>query len=225
MICYDVNAHNLKAKRMRRGFTLVELLIVIVVIGILSAMMMISSTEAVTSAKVNNVIANMRQLKTAALGWYMDHLEYIDPEDCTVTYPVLYHNTRKYGGSDNRNISRGSVYELARQDPTEITRYLNNGSSIEINSYSKWGDQTPKGSYAILDGGVIWPNTNDPKQAKWFVGYCVPDDKRIKEKLAGRAKSLGLIRGWNTTTNTGDIYDGKNNNGKFVYMEILDMKP
>ncbi|MBQ3693835.1 MAG: type II secretion system protein, partial [Synergistaceae bacterium] len=30
----------------RKGFTLVELLIVIVVIGILSAMMMLSSTEA-----------------------------------------------------------------------------------------------------------------------------------------------------------------------------------
>ena len=57
------------------------------------------------------------------------------------------------------------------------------------------------------------------------MGYRVPDDNRIKEKLAGRAKSLGLIRGWNTTTKTGDIYNGKDNNGKFVYMEILDMKP
>ena len=35
----------------RKGFTLVELLIVIVVIGILSAMMMLSSTEALTSAR------------------------------------------------------------------------------------------------------------------------------------------------------------------------------
>ena len=40
----------------RSGFTLVELLIVIVVIGVLSTMMMLSSTEAVSSAKANNIL-------------------------------------------------------------------------------------------------------------------------------------------------------------------------
>ena len=58
----------------RKGFTLVELLIVIVVIGILSAMMMLSSTEAVSSAKVNNIIVKFRNLKTAAMAYYMDNI-------------------------------------------------------------------------------------------------------------------------------------------------------
>ena len=61
----------------RKGFTLVELLIVIVVIGILSAMMMMSSTEATTSAKVNNIISDMRNLKTAALSFYADNFDNI----------------------------------------------------------------------------------------------------------------------------------------------------
>ncbi|MBQ9574223.1 MAG: type II secretion system protein, partial [Synergistaceae bacterium] len=59
----------------RKGFTLVELLIVIVVIGILSAMMMLSSTEAVNSAKASNVVSNLRNLKTAALALYVDKLD------------------------------------------------------------------------------------------------------------------------------------------------------
>lgn len=61
----------------RKGFTLVELLIVIVVIGILSSMMMISSTEAVTSAKASNIVSNLRNLKTAALAYYVDSMDYV----------------------------------------------------------------------------------------------------------------------------------------------------
>lgn len=61
----------------RKGFTLVELLIVIVVIGILSSMMMMSSTEATTSARASNIVSNLRNLKTAALAYYVDHLDEI----------------------------------------------------------------------------------------------------------------------------------------------------
>ncbi|MDY6400374.1 MAG: type II secretion system protein [Synergistales bacterium] len=68
----------MKRNAKRKGFTLVELLIVIVVIGVLSAMMMLSSTEAVSSAKAAKVINNLRQLKTAALSWYMDNLDIVD---------------------------------------------------------------------------------------------------------------------------------------------------
>ena len=65
-------------KNSRKGFTLVELLIVIVVIGVLSTMMMLSSTEAVSSAKASNIVSNLRNLKTAALAWYVDNLSTAD---------------------------------------------------------------------------------------------------------------------------------------------------
>lgn len=63
---------------MKKAFTLVELLIVIVVIGILSAMMMLSSTEAISSARSANIISDLRNLKTATLAWYMDNLDYVE---------------------------------------------------------------------------------------------------------------------------------------------------
>ena len=68
----------MKRETKRKGFTLVELLIVIVVIGILSAMMMLSSTEAVSSARASNIISNLRNLKTAALAWYIDSMDVMD---------------------------------------------------------------------------------------------------------------------------------------------------
>ncbi|MBQ7666275.1 MAG: prepilin-type N-terminal cleavage/methylation domain-containing protein [Synergistaceae bacterium] len=65
----------------RKGFTLVELLIVIVVIGILSAMMMLSSMEAVTSAKASNIVSDLRNFKTAAMAMYVDHYDKMDTGD------------------------------------------------------------------------------------------------------------------------------------------------
>lgn len=69
---------NAKLEMKRKGFTLVELLIVIVVIGVLSAMMMLSSTEAVSSAKAADIVSDLRNLKTAALAWYADNLDYAE---------------------------------------------------------------------------------------------------------------------------------------------------
>ena len=65
----------MKREMKRKGFTLVELLIVIVIIGILSAMMMISSSEAVSSAKAAGIVNNLRAMKIAALSYYEEHAD------------------------------------------------------------------------------------------------------------------------------------------------------
>lgn len=59
----------------RKGFTLVELLIVIVVIGILASGMMLASGSATNSAKASTAIADLRNAKAAALLWFADHLK------------------------------------------------------------------------------------------------------------------------------------------------------
>ena len=53
--------------KMRKGFTLVELLIVIIIIGILAAAMLLSSGAATETARASNAIAEMRSIKTTIM--------------------------------------------------------------------------------------------------------------------------------------------------------------
>ena len=88
-------------KKMRRGFTLVELLVVISVLGALAAMMSMSSSEAITSAKAANIISNLRTMTAAVNEYYAD-------------------NRNRFYGADADNNSP----ELA-----EIQYYMNKGIS------------------------------------------------------------------------------------------------
>lgn len=65
------------SRRVRRGFTLLELLIVIVVIGVLAAAMLLSTGSASASARVSAIISDLRGLRSAALMLYMDSADSI----------------------------------------------------------------------------------------------------------------------------------------------------
>ena len=60
-------------KKVRKGFTLVELLIVIGVIGILSSMAMMSGTEANNIATANKIISDFRIISAAMNVYYADN--------------------------------------------------------------------------------------------------------------------------------------------------------
>ena len=57
----------------RKGFTLVELLIVIIVIGILAGGMMLASGAATDSAKAATLLADLRNAKAAGIAWFADN--------------------------------------------------------------------------------------------------------------------------------------------------------
>ena len=58
--------------RRHGGFTLVELLIVIMIIAILAGMMLLATGSAVDSAEATKIINDLRDMKTAALMFFID---------------------------------------------------------------------------------------------------------------------------------------------------------
>ena len=187
----------------RKGFTLVELLIVIVVIGVLSAMMMLSSTEAVTSAKAAKIISDMRVMKTAILEWYMDNMDRVGKYNNEY---YVYTDKSKIGKSKGLYIGE---FAKTKEGQAELQKYLGNSAYVNIgNTHEQdenWGKKNATGSYVIASetrGEVSQAVKAGTAKAKkltgcsWYVGYCFGySEGKLKEKIEARASSLGLTGG------------------------------
>ena len=193
-------------KTMRKGFTLVELLIVIVVIGVLSTMMMLSSTEAVTSAKAVKIINDLTILKKAIISWYVDNHERV----------VKEHNGTM--ARDDYKVKVGSssyhlgVFAKDHGGEKEFMKYLGNTTPIKLTK----DNNTKPGEYLLATEGN-----------QWFVGYDVGDDMRLRQKIAGKAQSNMLQGATKQTkkdgtpdTNTDNIHTYSADDQK-VYMLII----
>ncbi len=62
-----------KRSAKKRAFTLVELLIVVIIVGILAGMMLLSAGSATDSAKAARIISDLRNMKAAALLYWSDN--------------------------------------------------------------------------------------------------------------------------------------------------------
>ena len=193
-------------KDRRKGFTLVEILIVIVVIGILAAMMMFSSTEAEISARAQNIINNFNQIAKAVNSWYFDNMDRI------VTNGKSGSNTI-YNILDTDGTTKLAFKEFVQNHSEEITKYLSNDTNIKLTGKE---DKTIKaGDYILIDCDYKF----------WYICYDTGSDTRLQSKLAGRAVSTGLFR---LGSNSNSIKDNVSTNshytgGRYVAMSVLDL--
>ena len=151
-------------KNKRKGFTLVELLIVIVVIGILSAMMMLSSTEAVTSAKASNIVSNLRNLKTAALACYTDSMDTYSSGKASPDIKAIF----KYLGS-GKAIPESKDYGV---DTTKgwYLKYTITGTGSEITQIKNKLKGRAKSS-GLLKNATAGDGTDEPYDGSENVVY------------------------------------------------------
>ena len=86
-------------KKARKGFTLVELLIVIGIMGTLGAMGMMAGQQATDAAKAANIAENLQKASTAMLAYYEENYETIDVSGTTIADVVKGANAYLKKGS------------------------------------------------------------------------------------------------------------------------------
>ena len=200
----------------RNGFTLVELLIVIVVIGVLAAMMIMSSDESVSTAKAAKIIANLHTLKRATMTWYMDNREKVQLDG-----RVKIGNTIK------------PVQEWG--DKIQLSKYISSMNDSGIKFYPSYQDPNTnnqntdlmEGYYGLCDGGTFKEKvtkgetttivTTEFHRNAWYVGYRFKaSEKKVREKIRGRMESSGVFLG------TADAHkDTYNDDSAAVWMRVL----
>lgn len=104
-------------KKAREGFTLVELLIVIVIIGILSSMMMISGSEATDAARVTKIVEGFRSVSAAMMMYYADNM---DACDRGVDAATISQDIGKFLKDDGVSVTGATTAELGKYQITVL---------------------------------------------------------------------------------------------------------
>ena len=134
-------------KARKGGFTLVELLIVIMIIAILAGMMLLATGSATDSAEATKVINDLRNLKSAALLYFGDNIRW--PNTTEVASLDNYSDRPIVGGTRYAGVVIGTEYT----DSQGVTR-TNIGVTLHSNGNGSAGVQKKLAAKAA-DTGLL----------------------------------------------------------------------
>lgn len=135
-----------KVLKKRTGFTLVELLIVIIIIGILAGAMLLVAGSGTDKAEATKIVSDMRSIKAASLLYYADKAG-------AGTVPVPNMASGDLDKYMDRKMDT-SVYDVTA-GTADATRWYVERSGLTANSgvNSKLGDSaTASGLFGAADG-------------------------------------------------------------------------
>lgn len=101
-------------RKLHKGFTLVEVLIVMGVIGILSSAMLFASRESVRTTRAGNVITTLRNFASAAMTFYTDSMDHFtrNPNDTVNATAGLKNWVKKYMYSEGNTVKDEGKYKV-----------------------------------------------------------------------------------------------------------------
>ena len=132
-------------KRTRKGFTLLELLVVIGVMGILSSTAMIAGQQATDAARATNIADGLEKAASAMMMYYADNADDISKNG-------LHQSTS--GKSANAILAEGA------------NAYLKKSSALV--------DTAAEGKYSVAIINAAAAGTTSAAAQEWWVVYTLP---------------------------------------------------
>lgn len=137
-----------QVSRQQRGFTLIEIMVVIVILGILAAIMAPNIIGRIDDAQIVKARADIQAMETALTLYRLDNFSYPSTEqglDALTTRPA---------DPNIRNWKPGGYIKRVKKDPWGNTYlYLNPGTKGEIDIYTLGHDGQPGGEGIDADIG------------------------------------------------------------------------
>ena len=157
-------------KNVKQGFTLLELLVVVLIIGLLASIALPQYQMAVTKAKITSILPLMRRFKDALAEYKLQHGSYDDLEDTSVlgvNWPSDWKNRDPPCGDiqscENEEFAcsadSGIVFCVHKKTRTRITMIPPDDVMFPNKIICSGNDKVCKalgGTYVDLDGDVFY---------------------------------------------------------------------
>ena len=151
-------------KRTRRGFTLLELLVVIGVMGILSSTAMIAGQQATDAARATNIADGLEKAASAMMMYYSDNAE---------------------------DIAMNGIHQSGTKSANAI---LAEGANAYLKKSSALVDTAKEGKYSVAVVNAATSGTISATAQEWWIVYTLPatDTAGIGPILKNKAKRMEL---------------------------------